>query len=254
MNCQKFEENVSNLARGQMMDAQLRTTALAHADDCSRCSQRLSDEQALSIGLKALATQMHSLGAPNAIEVRLRQAMREPGIPAMIPSAAVVRRRGLWVAVAAAVLLLVGSAIAISWQHGKTTGEQQYAAGPPKAPEPAKIKVDENKPQTTSNPPLDQVVESRPRPRPISNRIRSNKRGPAVDANHAREIATDFIPMGYMNGASFQEGGQIVRVELPRSALVRFGLPVNMERLNEKVKADVLLGVDGMAHAIRFVQ
>jgi hypothetical protein len=74
-------------------------------------------------------------------------------------------------------------------------------------------------------------------------------------ANHlTREIATDFIPLGYINVASLQEGGQIVRVELPRSALVNFGLPVNMDRYNEKVKADVLLGVDGLAHAIRFVQ
>jgi hypothetical protein len=31
-------------------------------------------------------------------------------------------------------------------------------------------------------------------------------------------------------------------------------LPVNMDRYNEKVKADVLFGVDGLAHAIRFVQ
>jgi hypothetical protein len=27
-----------------------------------------------------------------------------------------------------------------------------------------------------------------------------------------------------------------------------------MDRYNEKVKADVLIGVDGLAHAIRFVQ
>jgi hypothetical protein len=74
-------------------------------------------------------------------------------------------------------------------------------------------------------------------------------------ANHAtREIATDFMPLGYLNPATFQDGGQIVRVELPRSALVNFGLPVNMDRYHEKVKADVLLGVDGLAHAIRFVQ
>jgi len=45
-----------------------------------------------------------------------------------------------------------------------------------------------------------------------------------------------------------------VRVELPRSALANFGLPVNMDRYNEKVKADVLVGVDGLAHAIRFIQ
>jgi hypothetical protein len=57
-----------------------------------------------------------------------------------------------------------------------------------------------------------------------------------------------------MNVASLQEGGQIVRVEVPRSALANFGLPVNMERSNERVKADVLYGVDGLAHAIRFVK
>jgi hypothetical protein len=45
-----------------------------------------------------------------------------------------------------------------------------------------------------------------------------------------------------------------MRVELPRSTLAGFGLPVNMERVNERVKADVLVGPDGQARAIRFVQ
>ena len=54
--------------------------------------------------------------------------------------------------------------------------------------------------------------------------------------------------------ASLQEGGQLVRVELPRSALVAFGLPMNVNRYDEKVKADVFFGSDGMARAIRFVQ
>jgi hypothetical protein len=31
-------------------------------------------------------------------------------------------------------------------------------------------------------------------------------------------------------------------------------LPVNMERYNERVKADVLVSADGLARAIRFVQ
>jgi hypothetical protein len=74
-------------------------------------------------------------------------------------------------------------------------------------------------------------------------------------ANHVtNEIATDFIPLSYMSAASLQDGGQIVRVQLPRSALANFGFPVNMDRYNEKVKADVLFGVDGTARAIRFVQ
>jgi hypothetical protein len=74
-------------------------------------------------------------------------------------------------------------------------------------------------------------------------------------ANHVtNEIATDFMPLGDLNPAALQDGGQIVRVKLRRSALVRFGFPVNMDRYNENVKADVLVGVDGLAHAIRFVQ
>ena len=60
--------------------------------------------------------------------------------------------------------------------------------------------------------------------------------------------------MGYLSEASLQEGGQIVRVEVPRSTLASFGVPVNMDRYNERVKADIVVGVDGMAHAIRFVQ
>jgi hypothetical protein len=57
-----------------------------------------------------------------------------------------------------------------------------------------------------------------------------------------------------LNPALLQDGGQIVRVEVPRTTMASFGLPVNMDRYNERVKADVLVGVDGVPHAIRFVQ
>ena len=50
------------------------------------------------------------------------------------------------------------------------------------------------------------------------------------------------------------ESGQLVRVRVPRAALASLGLPLNAERGNEPVKADVLLGGDGLARAIRFVR
>jgi hypothetical protein len=53
---------------------------------------------------------------------------------------------------------------------------------------------------------------------------------------------------------SADEHGQLVRVRLPRSALQTFGLPVNMERFREPVQADVLIGEDGRALAVRFVR
>jgi len=94
-----------------------------------------------------------------------------------------------------------------------------------------------------------------PSPRQI-HRSTTPRRAPETPmANHVtNEIATDFMPLGDPNPAALQDGGQIVRVKLRRSALVRFGFPVNMDRYNENVKADVLVGVDGLAHAIRFVQ
>ena len=45
-----------------------------------------------------------------------------------------------------------------------------------------------------------------------------------------------------------------MRVELPRSAMASFGVPVNMDRFGERVKADVFVSADGFARAIRFVQ
>jgi hypothetical protein len=67
------------------------------------------------------------------------------------------------------------------------------------------------------------------------------------------EIATGFFPLTYGGTPNLQEGGQMVRVELSRDAVARFGLPVNMDRTSERVKADVLVGADGLAQAIRFV-
>jgi hypothetical protein len=76
----------------------------------------------------------------------------------------------------------------------------------------------------------------------------------SVAATVENEITTDFIPL--MQGARLSEddGVRMVRVELPRSALARFGLPVNAEASGGRIKADVLLGEDGLARAIRFVR
>jgi len=77
----------------------------------------------------------------------------------------------------------------------------------------------------------------------------------ASGANDAEsEVATQFMPLDYAGPLNLQDGGQLVRVELPRSAMWNLGLPVNMDRYSERVKADVFVGADGLARAIRFVQ
>jgi hypothetical protein len=65
------------------------------------------------------------------------------------------------------------------------------------------------------------------------------------------ERATEFIPLLYGNPPP--ERGHVVRIRMSRSALVPFGFPMNPERAFEPVNADVLVGEDGLARAIRFV-
>jgi hypothetical protein len=207
----------------------------------------MNDEEVLTRGLKALAAEMESLGAPDAVELKLREAFRKQNV--VTPIAARRWNSRYWVAAAIAAMLLIAiSVIAyhVNWRVNDAPKLAQQAPGTPKViDEPVKqeqvaeVQTQDTSPQT-------------PKVRRIR---RSNVRRPenVQLANHA-EIATDFIPLSYMTAVNLQDGGQIVRVELPRSALANFGLPVNMDRYNEKVKADVLLGVDGLAHAIRFIQ
>lgn len=69
-----------------------------------------------------------------------------------------------------------------------------------------------------------------------------------------RELVTEFMPLGTGDYSASVDAGQVVRVELPRSALSSIGMPVSADLAGERVKADVLVGEDGVARAIRFVR
>ena len=78
----------------------------------------------------------------------------------------------------------------------------------------------------------------------------ASARSPGPD----REIATDFLALPFAPPLDEAEGAQVVRVSLPRSAMRTVGLPVSEDRWYERVSADVLLGHDGVARAVRFVK
>ena len=202
-------------------------------------SQR-SDEEILTSGLQLLAEEMASHDAPPEVEQKLREAFRARSVVVPMP----VRRRytGYWVAAGIAAALLI--AVSVIALRSRTDPPKPVNARQTEQP-----RIKEEPRPVFEAPRVEEVVAEKPRRRTVRRPANS------AIANHVnREIATDFMPLGYLNPATLQDGGQIIRVELPRSALVNFGLPVNMNRYNEKVKDDVLLGVDGLAHAIRFVQ
>jgi hypothetical protein len=69
------------------------------------------------------------------------------------------------------------------------------------------------------------------------------------------EVATAFFPLTYSSLPV--SNPQLVRLEVPRSALASFGLaPIDAPDAGSwgTVQADVLVGEDGVARAVRFVQ
>ena len=72
--------------------------------------------------------------------------------------------------------------------------------------------------------------------------------------SRSSEVATDFLPLTFVEDSSAPQSGHVVRMKVPRSALIAFGVPMNMERAGELITADVVIGDDGLARAIRFVQ
>ncbi len=252
MNCQRFEDVVNDLAREQIIDAAARAEALRHGEQCERCAGRLEDERAITLNLRGLAEDLEMAGAPERVEAHLLAAFDELGIKQFPAHSVAAPRQSLryLIGAIAAGLLIVFGLFAIRWP-----------ALVRQATQPPLVAVTGSTSRTgITTPSAPPVIMQKPVGPAISGRKFSIRHTDVVPAKPKgakaadTEIATDFLPLTYGAANTLEEGGRMVRVELPHSAMATFGLPVNMDRANERVKADVLFGVDGLAHAIRFVR
>jgi len=263
MNCHSFEAAIDDLARDRMMDAAARNRALAHAGACAQCALRLADERALTAGLRKMAASAEE--APANVEASLREAFRAtvaaPCEPAIAERGSGSYHWFRWAAAAAAILLVALIALTAARLRNGETQDLQKEATQQKEEQPtgAPGGVDQKlKPEPHQVAEIDDRRQSgnpRQSGRRGGRRSSSNKKTRPVEAGDRNtEIATEFIPLIHGEAMTPSDGGQIVRVEMPRSALVSFGLPMNMERGGGRVKADVVVGNDGFARAIRFVR
>jgi hypothetical protein len=75
----------------------------------------------------------------------------------------------------------------------------------------------------------------------------------AAQAAPAADDAMSFIELPTAAGLPRMESGRIVRVELAVSSLPAYGFEIVPDIRRSVVDADVVVGQDGMARAIRFV-
>ena len=293
MNCERFQMVAEDLAREEklgapegdlrglmVMDTNERAIALEHIATCEPCAQTLNEQKELSESLHDLAEQMRILQAPPRLEVKLMAAQRTLAQSRTLRSSS--PRRLSWITAVAALLLLVLGLMVWRWRPNSQPSEPMEAKSN-SASEPATSSAGARQAVSApvaANPPSDPSASGiRKRRDTLPKRVnyrasrsgrlflaaqvakrrkeeheqKQQQQAPAANAEPA-EVATDFVPVGYGSALDLQEGGQLVRVELPRLALASFGLPVNMDRVDERVKADVLVGPDGFARAIRFVK
>jgi hypothetical protein len=255
MNCREFEDIINDLVRAKIINAESRAAGMAHAEICRRCASRLADERALSAGLKSLAASDEGKAAQSSVEAALLEAFRAQTSNRLARRLPVESKSWpRWaLAAAAAILIAFGFIVYGAIQNDAQKDDKALTENIP-APQPV-VKREEQVAKEIVEPESSREPRA-PRPR-RGNRPRLNKPF-IIDSITAypkdSEYATDFFPLTYGGDQKPIERGEMIRVQMPRSALIAFGLPVNVERADVPVKADLLVGEDGLARAIRFVR
>ena len=78
-------------------------------------------------------------------------------------------------------------------------------------------------------------------------------RRPKAIVEPAQEAESQFIPIPYAAPLLPTERAEIVRVNLPVAALANMGMQVLGAEPGMRLNADLVLGENGLARAVRFV-
>jgi hypothetical protein len=251
MKCRDFELIVPDLARNRSDDSP-RERAFAHAEGCDRCATRLIHEQALAYGVRAVIAEIAhdgpSLQVENALLAAFNAHFAQRASTTFSATLLPKRPRSFFsLAFAFAILLILISIPSAFWlrSHSLTHVREvisQYSSS-------------ESVPSKSADPGAG--VETRPGAG--NSRRQKNKRPLVVNhqnviKSNAPEEVTEFLPLADGEDLTSLEAAQVVRVELPVSALMDLGLRVGPEISAGQVKADILVGHDGSARAIRFIR
>ena len=214
MTCPEYREILFEAGRG----AKPAPGVAAHARECRACRVFVENERSLTEGLIALA-QLETRGPSASLEAALLRELKP------------VQRRGWkWVAGVAATVgltMLFAPRPAIHAPRAATMPESIVAAV---SPAPAIASVRDAK---------------EPRHLPAHRRHRS-----AVPA----DAAAEFVGIPYSAPLDLHERAELVRVNMPIATLAAWGLSVPGADPQLRVDADLVLGGDGLARAVRLVR
>jgi hypothetical protein len=248
MSCQEFERTIIDFGRDHAVEASAHARALEHAEICAQCAARRTREQRMTAGLQALAVEEAAIDAPERIRSALRAAFDEQQAAAAAPPVSLrsARHKLLW-GMAAAAMLLLSTITTALWLR-----EQR-------------AKVDDKKAVVTNHP-IQQKTQGDPTEMPTGAQRAGAIHSPKAARSSGRSVrrrtlpvkesaddAGELFPLTFVAKSGPTEFVQTVRIEISRSKLLSMGLPVNIDRGEGPIKADLIIGEDGVARAVRII-
>ena len=252
MNCKEAKAILVDMARGATPDDLARETVERHVRSCPRCALHRQEQEALSRRFVDFRDAL-PLAPPESLESRLLEAYRGEG-RAVRPGHGGLSfgfRAGL--AAAAMALLVVGLVYLLTRPEQPPGAKSGHVTSIAQSKEPTD-------PAPANSPALRPAAEGQasgqalrpPTPNRLSVRARSPQTATA-SRGKPQELTSDFVAIGFPTSPIQTNTGQIVRVSLRRKALAPLGFPVAPNDEETFVQADILVGDDGSAQAIRLV-
>jgi hypothetical protein len=271
MTCDDYQGLIIDLARDDEIDRASREEARRHAALCAQCGAQQQEQQWLTAQFRAIARADENQNAPDRVEIAALaawrasygaagQAPQAPVVPAQATtrSARVIRGPWLMSGVAAAGLAAAALAMIFVWPASPTTAKHEPTTSGTVATVARNTESRggrEVAAQTAT--PVAAAAPTVPTERPRVTHVSAVATTPRVESALARAMRRDsdeFLPLPYVEPLRSTEARHVVRVSMTSGDEMILGVLPADRRNGQPFEADVLVGEDGIARAIRVVR
>ena len=222
---------------GEMDEAELKQ-AVDHMAECDECRERWEKLQGLSARVTAYQQSLYSglQLAPKPLAADGRRLTQ-------------IENRGWsWGWGLAAAMALLALSVSM-WMKSNSPAVVQKQKAPATAPtEPAQLASETH--SSIGLQPAQSVTTANVKP-VKSPKVHTPKKTPAADKPDTK--LAQFTELPFSDASLPLDQATVVRVTLPAAALRQAGVAVNEDNANAMLKADVVLGMDGLPRGIRLV-
>jgi hypothetical protein len=267
MTCDDYQGLIIDIARGDAVDRASREEARRHAALCAQCGAQQQEQQWLTAQFRAIAQADEQRNAPERVEIAALAAWRatyaktatNPVLPAAIATAAtpptsarVIKGPWLMSGLAAAGLAAAAMLTMFLWPTSQSQSRLTPVTSSPVA-ESTSARANVETPTTSGTvATVARNTESRggredvvPTERPRALRTASMTKTAQRD---------EFLPLPYVEPLRSTEARHVVRVSMTSGDEMIIGVLPADRRNGQPFEADVLVGEDGIARAIRVVR